>query len=74
HVRDYASRVKHELLTELRASAGELTDALSALDPDTWSRDYGVRHKGQVVTVKSTVEDLIVDYVHHGEQVRALAR
>jgi hypothetical protein len=33
-----------------------------------------VRHKGQVVTVKSTVEDLIVDYAHHGEQVRALAR
>jgi hypothetical protein len=73
-VRDYPSRNKLELLTELRASTRELSEALSALDSDTWSRDYGVRHKGQVVTVKSTVEDLIVDYAHHGEQVRALAR
>ncbi len=74
HLRDYPSRVKDELLTELRASAGELSEALSRLDPDTWSRDYGVRHKGQTVTIQSTVSDLIVDYAHHAQQIRGLTR
>jgi uncharacterized protein (TIGR03083 family) len=72
HLREYPSRVKDELLTELRASARELSEALSGLDPDTWSRDYGVRHKGQTVTIQSTVGDLIVDYTHHEEQIRGL--
>jgi uncharacterized protein (TIGR03083 family) len=74
HLSDYPSRVRDELLTELRASARELSEALSRLDQDTWSRDYGVRHKGQTVTIQSTVSDLIVDYAHHAEQVRGLTK
>ena len=74
HLRDYPSPSRDELLAELRASAGELSAALSALDPASWARDYGVRHKGQTVTVESTVRDLIVDYAHHGEQIEGLVR
>ena len=74
HLRKYPSRVRDELLTELRASARELSEALSALDSDTWSRDYGVRHKGKTVTIRSTVDDLIVDYSHHAEQIRGLTK
>jgi uncharacterized protein (TIGR03083 family) len=74
HLRDYPSRVKDELLNELRASARELSEALSRLDPDTWSRDYGVRHNGQTVTIRSTVSDLIVDYAHHAGQIRGLTK
>ena len=73
HLRQYPSRVKDELLSELRASARELSEALSALDAGTWSRDFGVRHKGQTVTIRSTVDDLIADYAHHAEQIRALS-
>ncbi|MGH9389790.1 MAG: maleylpyruvate isomerase N-terminal domain-containing protein, partial [Vicinamibacteria bacterium] len=62
HLREYPSRMRDELLTELRASARELVEALSQLNPDAWSRDYGVRHKGQTVTIRSTVRDLIADY------------
>lgn len=72
HLREYPSRVKEDLLVELRASARELSEALSALNPDTWGRDYGVRHKGQTVSIRSTVSDLIVDYAHHAEQIRNL--
>ena len=72
HLRDYPSRVKMELLAELRTSARELSEALSAFDSDAWSRDYGVRHKGQVVTLRGTVDDLLVDYAHHAEQIRGL--
>jgi len=39
-----------------------------------WSRDYGVRHKAQTVTIRSTVDDLIVDYAHHSEQIRGLTK
>ncbi len=74
HLRDYPSRVKDELLAELRASARELAEALSRLDADSWSTDYGVRHKGQTVTIRSTVSDLIVDYGHHAEQIRGLTK
>ena len=74
HVREYPSRVRDELLAELRISARELSEALSALDSDTWSRDYGVRHNGQTITIGSTVDDLIVDYAHHAEQIRGLTK
>jgi len=74
HVREYPSRVKDELLTELRASARELSEALFSFDSDSWNRDYGVRHKGQSVTLRSTVDDLIVDYAHHAEQIRGLTK
>jgi uncharacterized protein (TIGR03083 family) len=73
HVRDYPSRAKDELLAELRASARELSEALARLDPETWSRDFGVRHNGQTVTVQGTVDDLVADYAHHAEQIRGLA-
>jgi uncharacterized protein (TIGR03083 family) len=74
HVRVYPSRVRDELLAELRISARELSEALSALDSDTWSRDDGVRHNGQTVTIGSTVDDLIVDYAHHAEQIRDITK
>jgi hypothetical protein len=74
HVRDYPSTRRADLLAELHASARELAAALSALDVETWRRDHGVRHKEETVTVESTVKDLIVDYAHHGEQVRALPK
>ena len=74
HLREYPSLVMDELLVELRVSARELSEALSALDSDTWSRDFGVRHKGQTVTIRSTVDDLIVDYAHHAEQIRGITK
>jgi hypothetical protein len=30
--------------------------------------------KGQTVTIRSTVDDLIVDYAHHAEQIRGLTK
>jgi hypothetical protein len=69
HVREYPSRVKNDLLAELRASARELS---AALEPGAFSRDFGVRHKDQTVTIQSTVDDLIVDYGHHAAQIRSL--
>lgn len=72
HVRAYPSLVKEELLAELRASARELTEALSRLEPDTWDHDFGVRHKGETVTIRSTVDDVVADYAHHAAQIQVL--
>jgi hypothetical protein len=68
-VREYADTDRSALLESLAASTGELTAFLRAVDPDTWDRDFGVRHAGETLTVKSTVDDLIADYHHHRAQL-----
>ncbi len=68
-VREYSSTEKQELLAELRASARELGQHLLALDPETWDRDYGVKHRGSTITIRNTVDELIEDYAHHTAQV-----
>lgn len=73
-VREYPSRDKQELLAELRASAQELKQFLQSLDSSAWDRDYGVRHQGSTLTIQNTVDDLIADYVHHGEQIKEWAK
>jgi hypothetical protein len=70
------------LLDRLAESARELNAFLRAIGPREWDRDFGVRHKGEdltvdstaddLVTVKSTVDDLIVDYDHHRRQLEEL--
>jgi len=67
------------LLERLAESAGELKSFLRAIASGEWDRDYGVRHKGEsltvnctandLVTVKSTVDELIADYDHHRRQL-----
>ena len=70
------------LLRRLGESAGRLITFLRAIAPGEWDRDFGVRHKGEkltvkstaddLVTVKSTVDDLIGDYDHHRVQLEEL--
>ena len=68
-IRQYPSTDRHELLEELRTSARELGQFLKTLDTDTWQRDFGVRHKDSIVTIRNTVEELIDDYDHHRQQI-----
>ncbi len=68
-VREYGDTDRSPLLESLAASAGELTTFLRAIDPGEWDRDFGVRHKGETLTVKSTVDELIADYDHHRGQL-----
>ena len=64
-IREYGDTDRSTLLERLAESAGELTAFLRAINPGEWDRDFGVRHKGEKLTVKSTVDDLIGDYYHH---------
>ncbi len=68
-IRECPSENRMELLDELRTSAKELIEVLRSLDPGDWARDYGVRNKGTVVTIRGTVDELIADYAHHRDQI-----
>jgi hypothetical protein len=67
-IREYCSTNREELLDELRASAQQLRQFLRSLDPNEWDRDFGVRHHG-AVTIRSSIDELIEDYVHHRKQI-----
>lgn len=71
-VREYAETDRSALLESLAATTAELTSFLRAVDSDSWERDFGVRHAGETLTVKSTVDDLIADYHHHRTQLEDL--
>ena len=68
-VRMYADTDRKRLLESLAASTSQLANFLRTMDPEAWKRDFGVRHEGESVTVKSTVDDLIADYHHHRVQL-----
>ena len=73
-VQEYASRDKQEILDELTASLQELTQYLHSLDPADWERDYGVTYQGAPITIRSTIDALMGDFVHHQRQIEAWAK
>jgi hypothetical protein len=73
-VLEYSSTDRQEMLDELKVSAQELKQHLRTLDASEWSRDYGVRHKGAVITVQNTVDELIEDYDIHKDRIKEWAR
>ncbi len=68
-IRDYSSEDKQELIKTLNESAQDLTQFLQSIEPDAWDQDFGVRHAGQIITIRNTVDELIEDYVHHTKQI-----
>jgi hypothetical protein len=68
-IEQYPSADKGELLDELEGSFQELKQYLLSLDPAVWEADFGVKYKGNPITIKDLVEALIGDYRHHKEQV-----
>ena len=71
---EYSSRNKQEMLDELQVSAQELKRFIQLLDSSEWSRDYGVRHKGAVITIQNTMDELIEDYDIHKERIEEWLR
>jgi hypothetical protein len=73
-VLEYSSTDRQEMLDELQVSAQELKRFMRSLDTSEWSRDYGVRHKGDVITIQNTVDELIEDYDIHTERIEEWVR
>lgn len=70
-VREHATGAREDLLGALAASADRLARFVKALEPGEWSRQSGVMHGEENLTVRDTVDDLIDDYRHHSQQLRA---
>ncbi len=73
-VRRYSSTDRAVLLAELEVSAAALAGYLATLDAATWSRDSGVRHRGEALSILGTAGELIADYDHHRQQIDAWQR
>ncbi len=71
---EYSSTDRQEMLDELQVSAQELKRFIRSLDSSEWSRDYGVRHKGAIITIQNTVDELIEDYDIHTERIKEWER
>ncbi len=69
-VLEYSSTDRQEMLDELQVSAQELKRFILSLDSSEWSRDYGVRHKGAIITIQNTVDELIEDYDIHTKRIK----
>jgi hypothetical protein len=67
-VREYSSTDRQEMLDELQDLAQELKGFIRSLDSSEWSRDYGVRHKGAIITIQNTVDELITTYIKSGSR------
>jgi hypothetical protein len=68
-VREISGTDRQVLIAKLHSSANELKEYLLTLDPETWAKDYGVRHNESRVTIRETIEELIEDYAHHRKQI-----
>lgn len=66
-----SSTDKEELLAELAVSAENLKNYMRAISPEDYTRDFGVRHKDEVITIGDTFDELIDDYDHHITQIEA---
>lgn len=72
-VRRWGGLDRDALLVELRSSLRDLVAFLESLPREVWERDFGVRHRGEVLTVLATAVRLAQDYVSHTERLRGWA-
>ena len=68
-VREYNSKDRNELMSQLNDSAEKLREYLNALDPADWETDFGITYHGQTVTIKNTVDALVSDFINHRQQI-----
>ncbi len=70
-VRKYRSKVRRNLLTDLKTAFMELAEYLESREAKEWEADFGIRRKGTQVTIRNTVNALTRDYINHTEQIEA---
>ncbi len=67
----YSSRLRHDLLADLRASLARFEAFVSALSQDDLTAHHGVRHySGDPATVTRIISSLAGDYRTHTAQIR----
>ena len=73
-VRKYDSKDKKKLLKQLHASMEKLKTFLITVEPADWETDFGVKYRGEIITIKNTVDALIFDFINHRQQIEKWTR
>jgi hypothetical protein len=68
-VKEHESKDKEELIRQLNSSAEELKKFLSNVTPTDWEADFGIIYKGEIITIKNCVDELIADFISHKQQI-----
>jgi hypothetical protein len=69
-VEQFAATPRDELLSELRASGKRLMDYIATVPAENYTKDFGVRYEGEVVTISSMLDETTEDYEHHEKQIQ----
>ena len=72
-VEQFAATPREELLRELHASGKRLMDYIASVPAENYTKDFGVRYEGEVVTLSTMIDETIEDYEHHEKQILELA-
>jgi len=72
-VKNYDSKNKKKLINRLKASAEELKNYLTNINPSDWENDFEVIYNREPVMIKNSVDELIHDYINHRQQIEKWA-
>lgn len=61
----YFSQDRELLLAEFESSYLSLENFVQFMDPEDWSKDFGVRYAEHTITISNTIEALLQDYDEH---------
>lgn len=65
----YDTQDRDLLLADLENSYLSLENFLQFMDPDDWTKDFGVRFGDNTITILNEIEDLIQDYDEHRQEI-----
>ena len=65
----YDSKDRDLLLADLENSYLSLENFVQFMDPDDWTKDFGVRYGEHTITITNTIEELIQDYDVHRQEI-----
>ena len=72
-VEQFAATPRDDLLSELSASGKRLMDYIASVPTENYTKDFGVKYEGEIVTVSTAFDETIEDYEHHEKQILDLA-
>ena len=65
----YFSEDRELLVADFEASYLSLENFIQFMDPDDWTKDFGVRYGEHTITIANSVEALQQDYDQHRQEI-----
>jgi hypothetical protein len=68
-VKKHDSQDKKKIIKQLITSIEKLGKFLNTVTPRDWEADFGIIYKGEIITIKNCVDELINDFISHRKQI-----